>query len=328
MVIFLWIFLFARMTVMCYNPDKGDVMNLAHIFSDIPILIVIFTFISATIFTIKKYISVNKNLKVLLEFIENFKKNDLNFRFKEIDEWLSSNPYVSSSWMEFKNTLVFSESVALKGQNDDLTYQEVSSTVQNIQTTVDPLYFFNEETLVTSKFNYKLIQTMPTILTGFGPLFTFLNIAIAFGKIDFSTQERTIASVAGLMSSMQTAALVSVFAVGSSLIFLIIERILYGALCKNPSAKVQELMGKLFDNISSEKFLFELLRETKIQNNSVSNLIIAMPNHFKTALNSGIASNLVPYLENLIFGINQMNKQLKENVKAGNSGSDVVDELF
>ncbi len=302
-------------------------MNLMHIFTDIPIMIVIITFISSTIFCIKKYIFVNKNLVFLYNFLRNFNKNDLNFRFKEIDEWMNVNPYVSATWREFKNTLIFSESVALKGEDDDLTYQEVSSTVQNIQTTVDPLYFFNEDTLVTTKFNFKLLQTMPTILTGFGPLFTFLNIAIAFGKIDFSTQERTIASVAGLMSSMQVAALVSVIAVGSSLIFLIIERIMYGQMCARPLGRVQETVAYLFDNISSEKFLFELLRETKIQNNSVSNLIVAMPNHFKTALNAGIASNLVPYLENLIFGINQMNKQLKENAKLS-GGSDSVDELF
>ncbi len=302
-------------------------MTLMHIFTDIPILIVIATFISSIIFCIKKYIFVNKNLVFLYNFLRNFNKNDLNFRFKEIDEWMNANPYVISTWREFKNTLIFSESVALKDKDDDLTYQEVSSTVQNIQTTVDPLYFFNEETLVTTKFNFKLLQTIPTILTGFGPLFTFLNIAIAFGKIDFSTQERTIASVAGLMSSMQTAALVSVIAVGSSLIFLMIERILYGIVCARPLGKVQETVAYLFDNISSEKFLFELLRETKIQNNSVSNLIVAMPNHFKTALNAGIASNLVPYLENLIFGINQMNKQLKENAKLS-GGSDSVDELF
>ena len=302
-------------------------MNLMHIFTDIPIMIVIITFISSTIFCIKKYIFVNKNLVFLYNFLRNFNKNDLNFRFKEIDEWMNVNPYVSATWREFKNTLIFSESVALKGEDDDLTYQEVSSTVQNIQTTVDPLYFFNEDTLVTTKFNFKLLQTMPTILTGFGPLFTFLNIAIAFGKIDFSTQERTIASVAGLMSSMQVAALVSVIAVGSSLIFLIIERIMYGQMCARPLGRVQETVAYLFDNISSEKFLFELVRETKIQNNSVSNLIVAMPNHFKTALNAGIASNLVPYLENLIFGINQMNKQLKENAKLS-GGSDSVDELF
>lgn len=302
-------------------------MNLMHIFTDIPILIVLFTFLFSIIYCMKNYIFVNKNLKILLSFISGFKKTDLNFRFKEIDEWMSLNPYVSSAWMEFKNTLVFSESIALKGKNNDLTYKEVSSTVQNIQTTVDPLYFFNEETLITSKFNNKFLQTVPTILTGFGPLFTFLNIAIAFGKIDFSSQEKTISSVAGLMSSMQTAALVSVIAVGSSLLFLMFERISFQLLCKRPLSVCEDIMGKLFDNISSEKFLLELLKETKIQNNSISNLITSMPQHFKVALNSGIASNLVPYLENLIFGINQMNKNIKEFAKNGGK-SDDVDDLF
>ena len=301
-------------------------MNLLHIFTDIPILIVLFTFLFSIIYCAKNYVYVNKNLKIFLAFISNFRKTDLNFRFKEIDEWMSANPYVSGVWLEFKNTLVFSESIALKGKNNDLTYKEVSSTVQNIQTTVDPLYFFNEETLVTSKFNNKFLQTVPTVLTGFGPLFTFLNIAIAFGKIDFSSQEKTIASVAGLMTSMQTAALVSVIAVGSSLVFLMFERITFQQLCKNPLSKCEDLMGKLFDNISSEKFLLELLKETKIQNNSVSNLITAMPQQFKAALNSGIASNLVPYLENLIFGLNEVNKSMKEVAKKGKG--DDVDDLF
>ena len=301
-------------------------MNFAHIFTDIPILIVLTTFVSALIFCAKKYLYVNKNLKMFCKFLESFNKSDLNFRFKEIDEWMSVNEYVVTMWQEFKNTLVFSESVALKGQNEDeFTYQEVSSTVNNIQTTVDPSYFFNETTLVTSKYNAGFMGAIPTILTGCGPLFTFLNIATAFGKIDFSTQERTIASVAGLMSSMQVAALVSVFAVGASLIFIIYEKTLFGIFCKKPADIAIELMGKLFDNISSEKFLFELLRETKIQNNSVTNLVATMPNQFKMALNAGIASNLVPYLENLIFGINQMNKQLKESAK---SGGDAVDDLF
>lgn len=299
-------------------------MNLIHILTDIPILIVLFTFLFSIVYCVKNYIYVSKNLKIFLSFISNFKKTDLNFRYKEIDEWMSINPYVSGAWAEFKNTLVFSESVALKGRNNNFTYQEVSSTVQNIQTTVDPLYFFNEETLVTSKFNNKFLQTIPTVLTGFGPLFTFLNIAIAFGKIDFSSQERTIASVASLMSSMQTAALVSVIAVGSSLIFLLFERISFQLLCKKPLSACEEFMGQLFDNISSEKFLLELLKETKIQNNSVSNLIAAMPEHFKVALNSGIASNLVPYLENLIFGINEVNKNMKNVAKRG----DDVDDLF
>lgn len=301
-------------------------MNLLHIFTDIPIMIVLVTFISSLIFCITKYNYVNKNLKIFYGFISRYKKSDLNFRFKEIDEWMMANPYVANAWLEFKNTLVFSESVALKGQNNNLTYKEVSTTVQNIQTTVDPLYFFDEETLVTSKFNYKFMQSVSTILTGFGPLFTFLNIAIAFGRVDFSSQEATIASVAGLMSSMQVAALVSVFAVGSSIFFIIYEKIAYNMLCKRPMYAVQNVISRLFDNISSEKFLFELLRETKIQNNALQHIIAGLPNDFKVALNSGIAGNLVPYLENLIFGMNLMNKQMKE-VSKTNKG-DAVDELF
>lgn len=301
-------------------------MDLRDILFDIPVLIVIFTFLTATIYCIVQYFKVNKNLNIIIKFLSTFKKNDLNFRFKELDGWMMSNPYVSIIWIEFKNTLVFSESVALK-EGDDYQYQDVSSTVQNVQTTFDPLYFFNEETLVTSKFNYKMIQTMPTILTGFGPLFTFMKIAIAFGMIDFSSPEKTINSVASFMNGMQAAAFVSVVAVSSSLIYLLIEKFIFQILCKRPLAKIQNMIGELFASISSEKFLYELLRESKIQNNSAANLIGTIPKQFKSAFNETMAANLVPYLENLIFGLNQLNKQMKEVAK-GSNGKDEVDGLF
>lgn len=302
-------------------------MDFFKYLADIPILIVVTVFIISTIYCYSKYMQTGKNLKILITFMENFKRNDLNFRFKEIDGWMLNNPYVSTIWTEFKNTLVFSESIPLKSEGKNLRYQDISSTVQNVQTTADPLYFFNEETLITSKFNFKMIQTIPTVLTGFGPLFTFLNIAIAFGRIDFSTQEKTIESVSSFMGSMQVAALVSVIAVGSSLIYLMIERILYNKLCKLPLNRIQEIMGNLFASISAEKFLYELLRETKIQNNSTANLMGEFPGQFKTSLNASMATNLVPYLENLIFGLNQLNKQLKESLKE-KKATDVVDELF
>ena len=302
-------------------------MNFLKILTDIPILIVLITFISSTIYCFSKYSMVGKNLNAIIAYMEVFKKNDLNFRFKEIDTWMLQNPYVSAFWSEFKNTLVFSESIALKSNNQDMKYKDVSSTVQNVQTTADPLFYFNEETLVTSKFNYKMTQTIPTILTGFGPLFTFLNIAIAFGRIDFSTQEKTIASVSGFMVNMQTAALVSVIAVGSSLIYLLIEKIMYNKLCKTPLVRIQEIMGGLFASISAEKFLYELLRESKISNNTTTNVMADIPVQFKTAFNTSMATNLVPYLENLIFGLNQLNKQLKESIKE-KKNTDVVDELF
>ena len=301
-------------------------MNFKEIFTDIPVLIVIFTFLFFLIYCLIQYLKVNKNLNKIIKFISSFKKNDLNLRFKELDEWMHSNPYISSTWLEFKNTLVFSESVPLK-EGDDYQYQDVSATVQNVQTTFDPLYFFNEESLVTSKFNYRMIQTIPTILTGFGPLFTFMKIAIAFGMIDFTSPEKTINSVAAFMQGMQAAAFVSVVAVSSSLIYLLIEKFLFQMLCKKQLVKIQNIMGELFASISSEKFLYELLKESKIQSNSAANIIGTMPKQFKSAFNETMAANLVPYLENMIFGLNQLNKQMKEVAK-GAKGGDDVDGLF
>lgn len=300
-------------------------MQFLHFLFEPAILLVLITFLSITVYYIRKVTFINKKLMELLSFLKTFKKTDLIFRFKELDEVMSSNPYVSNSWAEFKNTLVFSESLSLADENNSVVFQDVSQSVSNIQTTVDPIYFFNEETLVTSKLNYKFIQTAPTILTGLGPLFTFLNIAIAFSKINFSTQESTIQSVSGLMSSMQVAALVSVIAVGSSILFLMIERILYNNKCKLPLNDVQETLYKFFDNISSEKFLIELLKETKIQNNSVTNLLSTIPTYFSESLDKSLSKILVPYLENLVFGLNKMQEKAAQNQK---KHTDVVDDLF
>lgn len=302
-------------------------MKFLHILTDPGILIILGTAISLIVFVVKNFQMVNSNLTWFLQFLEKFKKTDLSYRFGEFDKGMSSNPYFASAWKEFRNTLVFSESIAIKNQDNSVAYENVSKAVNNIQTTVDPLYFFNEDTLISSKFNSKFLQSAPTLLTGMGPLFTFLNIAFAFSKVDFSTPESTIASISGLMASMQIAALCSVLAVSASLIFILFEKIYYNKMCKIQLLKAQELIGALFDNISSEKFLIELLRETKIQNHSLVELLQNLPEHFNKSLYNSVSKTLVPYLENLLYGINTLNKTIKTSAKNNNSG-DVVDKLF
>lgn len=298
---------------------------------DPAIIIILAAFVSSLVFIVKKFTFVNSNLIWLLNFLSKFKKSDLSYRFGEFDKVISQNSYVSSVWHEFRNTLVFSESVAIKKQDNSVAFQNVSQAVNSIQTTVDPLYFFNEDSLVSSKYNSKFVQIAPTILTGLGPLFTFLNIAIAFTRVDFSNQETTISSVANLMSSMQVAALCSVLAVSASLIFMLFEKIYYNKMCRVPMLRVQELLYGLFDNISSEKFLIELLKETKIQNSNLTGLLNKLPEQFRVALDSSVAKSIVPYMENLLFGINNLNdsiQKLKIQDKHTGSDGDVVDKLF
>ena len=99
-------------------------------------------------------------------------------------------------------------------------------------------------------------------------------------------------------------------------------------MCKQPLLVVQEAMYSLFDNISSEKFLIELLKETKIQNSNLTGLLTSLPNQFKDALDQSLSKAIVPYMENLLFGVNNLKAALKEIKTQPKNSGDVVDDLF
>lgn len=289
------------------------------IFLDPVILAILVLFVGIVIYFITKVKYINANLNGLTNVLRSFKKGNIVYRFKELDEIFSNNPFISNYWVEFKNTLVFNEGMTVK----DEKLKGISNDTSSIQCTVDSSYFFNEETLVNSKLNYKFISAVPTILTGLGPLFTFLHISIAFSKVNFATQEATIASVSSLLAAMKVAAMISVVAVGSSIVFMIIERILYKNMCKTPLSAFQLEMNKLFDNITSEKFLVELLKESKLQNNSLNQAFNTLPVQMKQAFDKSFKESLVPYLDNLIFSVNK----LQENInKKGSQG--ILEDLF
>lgn len=290
-----------------------------------PVIIgILLLFAAILIYFIKKVRYINRSLLYLTSVLKSFKKGNIVYRFKELDSVFSANPFISSYWIEFKNSLVFNESVAIKN-DDTLKFKNPAADTACIQCTMDSGYFFNEDTLINNKMNYKFIGSVPTILTGLGPLFTFLHISIAFARVSFATQEATIASVSGLMASMKVAAMISVVAVGTSIIFMIVERLLYKNLCKVPLAEFQLELNKLFDNISSEKFLVELLKESKLSNSSLNQVFAQLPDQMKMAFDKSISSSLVPYLDNLIFSVNKLQEELKHTNKAS---SNILDDLF
>lgn len=284
------------------------------LFLDPVIITILVLFSGVVIYYITKVKYINTSLIQLTRILTNFKKGNIAYRFKELDDLFSNNPFISNYWIEFKSTLVFNEGLQIKGSGIDNS---------SIQCTVDSGYFFNEETLVNSKLNYKFISAVPTILTGLGPLFTFLHISLAFSRVNFATQEATIASVSSLLASMKVAAMISVVAVGSSILFIIIERFLYKNLCKTPLEAFQLEMNKLFDNITSEKFLVELLKESKLQNSSLNQTFQTLPMLMKTAFDKSLKESLIPYLDNLIFSVNKLQENLKQN-----KPKDILDDLF
>ena len=292
-------------------------MSFFSIISEPAILIITAIFVIFIMMVLKNYSRVEKNLNSVYSFLKSLDKKELSYRFNELDAFMKSNTYTSTPWEDFKKALIFPEKlyVASKGVNNELK--------SDIYLTIDASYFFNEESLVYSKINHKFIQTMPTLLTGLGPFFTFLNMAVAFTQVNLSMETNVGEALNGLIANIQIAALCSVFAVGFSMLFMFIEKIMYNKKCKKYYLAIQKEFIRLFDVVTSEKFLIDLVKESKIQSVTNEKLLKALPEDFAKAIEKSIGETTVPYLENILYSLNKLN----ENFSNG-SGGDVVDKLF
>ena len=268
--------------------------------------------------TLKNYSRVHSNLKEISDTLKGIDKKEISYRFKQLDSYMTSNSYTSVIWEDFKKALIFPDKFYLS-QNMKASPEQQT----DIFLTIDAPYFFNEETLVSSKINHKFIQTMPTILTGLGPFFTFLKMAIAFRDVSFADNTNVTNSLNGLITNIQIAALCSVFAVGFSLLFMLIEKIMYNRMCKHYYLLIQQEFVRIFDVVTSERFLIDLVKEYKLQGNTTEKLLSSLPENFAKAMTTTIGETTTPYLENILYSLNKLNELLGKS-----NGGDVVDKLF
>jgi hypothetical protein len=241
-----------------------------------------------------------------------FNKNELSYRYKQLDEFMSNNDYMSTSWEDFKKALIFPNKI----------YSEHRNAESEVYLTMDSAYFFNEDSMVSSNINSRFIQAMPTLLTGLGPFFTFLKMAIAFSAVNL-TSANAETSINGLVQNIQIAALCSVFAVGFSLLFMATEKIAYGRTCKKYCLLIQKEFIRLFDVCSGEGFLLDLVGESRLQGFNNEKLLKSLPDEFAKSMTKSVSETMTPYLENILYSLNKLN----ETMDKGNGG-DVVDKLF
>ena len=147
-------------------------------------------------------------------------------------------------------------------------------------------------------------------------------MAIAFTSMDFSLSA-TDSALNDLISGIQIAALCSVFAVGYSLLFIFIEKILYNKKCKKYYLLIQKELIRLFDVCSSEQFLLDLVKEFRLQGVNNENLLKNLPDNLANSISKSIGDVTTPYLENILYSLNKLNESINNN-----SGNDVVDKLF
>ncbi|MCQ2739695.1 MAG: hypothetical protein MJ237_05645 [bacterium] len=292
-------------------------MTLLNIITEPAIIIITAFFLFFILTVLYNYSKTEKNLCKIYDFMKSLNKKEISYRFNELDEYMSDNAYTVTAWDDLKKALIF----------PDKFYNSSQSAVKadykpEIYLTADASYFFNEDTLIHSKINYKFIQTMPTLLTGLGPFFTFMKMAIAFGVVDFS-YNTTSNPLNQLISSIQIAALCSVFAVGYSLIFMFIEKVLYNRKCKKYYLLIQKEFIRLFDICSSEQFLLDLVKEARGQGINSEKILKSLPENFAKSVSKSLGDITTPYLENILYSLNKLNEKFDKG-----NGGDVVDKLF
>ena len=292
-------------------------MTILGIITEPAILIITVFFLFFLMTVLWNYSKIEKKLKSVYEFLQSLNKKELSYRFQQLDEFMSTNSYTTTSWEDFKKALVFPERLFVAQKTNTS-----GSYAPEIYLTIDSSYFFNEDTLINSNINHKFIQVMPTLLTGLGPFFTFLKMAIAFTGLDFTSSD-VESALTNLMANIQLAALCSVFAVGYSLLFIFFEKILYNRKCKKYYLLIQKEFIRLFDVCTSEQFLLDLVKESKVQNVSNERILKSLPDDFAKAVSKSINEITTPYLENILYSLNKLNESMDKG-----HGGDVVDKLF
>ena len=264
-----------------------------------------------------RYFSVAKNLNKLYKDLESFTKSNMVYRFEEFKQIMSSNPCTKHAFEDFKDALIFSDTLAFQESEDKIEYENVSESVSGIKTSTDIQYYFNEETMVYPFFNKNFIGTLPELLTGFGPLFTFLKIATAFGLLDFSSPDALTHSVSEFVADMQIAAICSVLAVGSCLTFTITDKLVTALVVMSSCHKVQAKLASLFSVVTTESFMIDLLKTSKIQNHENGSILKSIPKSFATTIQKDLANVIMPYLDSLIFGVNTLNDTMAKKSDSG-----------
>ena len=288
-----------------------------RLIKDPPVLIIISTFIAGLTYTLRNYLKVAKNLNQLYEDLSGFTKSNLTYRFEEFKHIMSSNVCTKRPFEEFKDSLVFSDTLAFQDSEDKIEYQDVSEKISGIQTTTDIPYYFNEDSMIYPFFNKNLIGTLPELLTGFGPFFTFLKIATAFGHLDFTSAETITRTVSEFVADMQIAAICSVLAVGSCLTFTLIDKFSTALILMRSYHKVEEKLSSLFNVITTESFMIDLLKTSKIQNHENGTILRSIPKSFANTIQKDLSSVIMPYLDSLIFGVNTLNDTMSKKSEGG-----------
>ena len=249
------------------------------------ILFMIVIFIIASCSLIWKFLKIWGSVQFILSILDETSSETLHQDRRTLREKIKSRKVVGDLWNEFDETLV------------------EAHDGKAIFNTVDASHFFNTHTLASSVTESRLLSALPGIFTGLGVFGTFLGLQLGIGALDLSSSSAIVLqeSIPGLIEGAAIAFSTSVWGVGASILFNLLEKYVERIL----RVRIHTLQNKI-DLLVTRKNAEQTLIEIEHHNAESTDQLKGLAERIGDKMQEGIQKALGPATEQLINAANAL----------------------
>jgi hypothetical protein len=155
---------------------------------------------------------------------------------------------------------------------------------KNLKRCANASEVFNASSLANGLVGNRFILAMPGILTGLGVLGTFVGLTLGIGSLDLASLDNANEQIKELINGCSTAFKTSVWGVGCSLLFIVIEKFLEW-LALSRIRYLQSLLDALIPRYTPEESMIELQRASAESEGILKGLAVAIGDEMQKAMN-------------------------------------------
>jgi methyl-accepting chemotaxis protein len=160
-----------------------------------------------------------------------------------------------------------------------------------VRRSVDAEEIFTDDRFAPGLSSNRIFQALPGVLTGLGVLGTFVGLQIGIGGLDLQDLKKLETSIVPLIQGCAVAFSTSVWGVGASLVFSLLEKLLEG-FALGGVRKLQQRVDALVTRYVPEEAMADLARSSSQSENILKGLAVEIGGQMQVAVREGIAETL------------------------------------
>jgi ABC-type transporter Mla subunit MlaD len=279
---FFFLIFIASTVIFCLSASVGPLINSSK---TIALFFYITTGISG-IFLFLMYFNLRKranNVEKTVEFLKTIDKSNPEAEFYKIGEYFKETD-LYESWEQYNQSIRRIKS----------GYSPEGEEIVKYYSTVNAGYYFDEE-LLSTKYNTRLHNYIPSLMTAIGIFGTFLGLVIGLQSLILDDVENTKTSIVALISGVKVSFKSSLYGVAYSIILTFFQKAYLGSIENKISVLASEL-DKIFPQNTQEDGVKEIYFELEKQTSSLQKLATDFAEEVGKKFDSSIQGNLGPAL--------------------------------